>query len=208
MVGLGRIQKPFFWQPVIYTTYTRATTFVPQTRRMLTFVLARTAPGEDPRELCQRIRQQTGLAAYTDEGFRSLTSGYVIKQTGIAVNFGISVVLAVLIGAGIAGQTFYNFTHENLRYFGMLKAMGTGNAKLLQMILVQAGSAGAVGYGLGVGAAAAFGKAVGSSGDIAFHFPWQLLLVTAIIMTFVCVLPALLSIRSVLRLEPAVVFKS
>ena len=35
---------------------------------------------------------------------------YVIKQTGIAVNFGISVLLGFVIGTAIAGQTFYNFT--------------------------------------------------------------------------------------------------
>lgn len=208
VVGLSRITKAFFWQPVIYTTYSRATTFAPQQRRMLTFVLAKAQPGQDPQALCDRIRRETRLAAYTNSGFRNLTSGYVIKQTGIAVNFGMSVFLAVIIGAAIAGQTFYNFTHDHLRHFGMLKAMGAGNGVLLRMILVQALSAGAIGYGLGVGAAAIFGRVVGGSGEVAFHFPGQLLAVNATIMTLICVGPALLSVRKVLKLEPAVVFKA
>jgi len=89
----------------------------------------------------------------------------------------------------------------------MLKAMGAGNATLLRMILVQALTAGAIGYGLGVGAAAIFGRIVGGQGQVAFHLPWQLLVVNGVIMTLICVGPALLSIRKVLNLEPAVVFK-
>ena len=37
-------------------------------------------------------------------------------------------------------MTFYNFTLDNLRYFGTLKAMGTTNRKLLRMISLQAAS--------------------------------------------------------------------
>ena len=45
-----------------------------------------------------------------------------------------------------AGQTFYQFTLENLRHFGALKAMGAGNWALLKMILLQALLVGSIGY--------------------------------------------------------------
>jgi len=35
----------------------------------------------------------------------------------------------------IAGQTFYNFTLENLKHFAALKAMGATNGKLLVMVV-------------------------------------------------------------------------
>ena len=46
------------------------------------------------------------------------TIKYYIKYTGIPINFGITTVLGFLVGTAIAGQTFYNFTIENLKQFG------------------------------------------------------------------------------------------
>ncbi len=50
---------------------------------------------------------------------------YHMKYTDIPINFGIAVILGFLIGTAIAGQTSYNFTLDNLRYFRTLKAMDT-----------------------------------------------------------------------------------
>ncbi|MEO6434950.1 MAG: FtsX-like permease family protein, partial [Tepidisphaeraceae bacterium] len=109
-------------------------------------------------------------------------------------------------GTAIAGQTFYNFTLDNLRHFGALKAMGTSNGVLLRMILIQAMVVGAIGYGLGVGIAAGFGF-VSKNSELAFMLPWQLLAVSAGAVTLICVVSSLVSIRKVIQLEPAIVFK-
>ena len=138
VVGICKVARTFNSQPVVYTTYNRATTFAPQERKLLSFVLVKARPGQDVKELCERIRRTTGLAAYTQPGFIDLTYNYFIKNTGIPVNFGISVALGFIVGTAIAGQTFYQFTLENLRHFGALKAMGAGNRMVLKMIGVQA----------------------------------------------------------------------
>ena len=111
-----------------------------------------------------------------------------------------------MVGTAIAGQTFYNFTLDNLRHFGALKAMGASNGTLLRMILLQALVVGSLGYGLGVGVAALFGSFLGST-ELAFKLPWQLLGLNAVAITCICLASALLSIRKVMRLEPAMVFK-
>jgi putative ABC transport system permease protein len=129
-----------------------------------------------------------------------------MKNTGIPINFGISVTLGFIVGAAIAGQTFYNFTMENLRQFGVLKAMGASNGTLLQMILLQATLVGAIGYGLGVGLTSLFGWGMRNT-ILAFKFPWQLLLFSGLGVTLICIFAALISIRKVITLEPAVVFK-
>ena len=54
-----------------------------------------------------------------------------------------------LVGTAIAGQTFYNFTIENLKQFGALKAMGATNVRIVGMILLQATVVGLLGYGIG-----------------------------------------------------------
>lgn len=206
VVGFCRITRPFFWQPVIYSTYTEALTLAPPQRRMLTFVVVKAKPGTDLNGLCAHLRDATGQAAYTSHDFRKLTATYVVKQTGIAVNFGIVVLLGLVIGTAIAGQTFYGFTLENLKYFGMLKAMGASDRRLLGMILLQAVVAGMLGYGLGVGGAALFGKLINGTG-LSFYLPWHLLVFSGGCVVIACLVPALLSARTVQRLEPAVVFK-
>ncbi len=206
VVGICHVSRTFQSQPVIYTTYTRATSFAPRERKLLSFVLVKAKPGEDPQRLCQNITRRTGLAAYTQRDFSALTVGYFLESTGIPINFGIVVALGFVIGTVIAGQTFYNFTLDNLRYFGTMKAMGATDAILLRMILLQSLTVGMIGYGLGIGIAALVGT-LGSEGELAFILPWQIPVLSALSILLICVASALISIRKVLRMEPAIVFK-
>lgn len=207
VAGICRVQRTFQSQPVIYTTFSRATVFAPRERKLMSFVLVKAKPGQDLHALCQRIRQTTGLAAYTRDEFKALTISYFMKYTGIPINFGITVVLGFIVGIAIAGQTFHNFTLDNLRYFGTLKAMGASNGTLLRMILLQATMVGGIGYGFGVGIASAMGLLSGST-ELSFVLPWQLLLFSAVAVTVICSASAVLSMLKVIRLEPAIVFKS
>ena len=84
--------------------------------------------------------------------------------------------------------------------------MGASNRTLLRMILLQALIVGSIGYGLGVGAASLFGYLQRGT-ELAFTLPWQLLVLSAASVTLICLVSALVSIRKVTRLEPAIVFK-
>lgn len=208
VVGICRVTQTFQANPVIYTTYSRATTFAPQERRLLSFVAAKVRPGENPATVCDRIRRVTGLQAYTPREFKELTFFYYLKYTGMPINFLTAVILGFIVGITIAGQTFYNFTLDNLRYFGTLKAMGATNPALLRMILFQAALVGGIGYGLGVGIASAWGTLLSGRTQISFRLPWELLFVTGAAVLVICLVSAALSIRKVMKLEPAVVFRS
>ncbi|MBY0280214.1 ABC transporter permease [Candidatus Binatia bacterium] len=206
VVGISSNSRTFQSQPIVYTTYSRALGYAPPERRLLSFVLVKAKPGQDLKQLTERITRVTGLAAYTREDFEKLTVNYFMKYTGIPINFGIAVVLGFIVGTAIAGQTFYNFTLDNLRQFGALKAMGAQNGTLLKMILLQAVTVGLIGYGLGVGLASLIGY-VSRGSELAFRMPWQLLAVSGTAVAIITVFTALLSIWKVMRLEPAIVFK-
>ena len=206
VAGIAKVTRTFQSQPVIYTTYSRAKSYAPKERKLLSFILVKAKKGQNTTELTRRIKTETGLAAYTQAEFQELTYEYFMHNTGIPINFGISVLLGFIVGAAIAGQTFYNFTLENLRQFGVLKAMGASNLILLRMILLQAVLVGSIGYGLGVGLTALFGFAMRDT-ILAFKFPWQLLLFSGAGVSLICIFAALISILKVIRLEPAIVFK-
>jgi putative ABC transport system permease protein len=207
VVGIAKVTRTFQSQPVVYTTYSRAKSYAPRERKLLSFVLVKAEKGQDLHELTRRIREKTGLAAYTQSEFMELTYNYFMNNTGIPISFGMSVLLGFIVGAAIAGQTFYNFTLENIRQFGVLKAMGTSNWTLLRMILLQALLVGSIGYGMGVGLTALFGYATRHT-ILAFKFPWQLLVFSGAGVSIICMLAAFISILKVIRLEPAIVFKS
>jgi putative ABC transport system permease protein len=212
LVGICKASPTFQSFPILYTRYSQATQFVPRERKLLSFVLAQSAPGEDPEEVCRRIKAQTGLQALTRQQFVWKTIDYYLRRTGIPINFGITVTLGFVVGAAIAGQTLYLFTVENLKQFGSLKAMGVRNSRIVGMSLLQAFLVGALGYGLGVGGAVGFGvffKAVTESKGVppAFYMPWQILVGTGVAVVAIVLLASLVSIRRVLVLEPAIVFK-
>jgi putative ABC transport system permease protein len=192
--------------PTIYTTYSRARAYAPSERKTLSFVLVKAKPGFPMSTVIANIRRSTGLAAITREEFEQMTLWYVIKNTMAFTIFGLSALIGFVIGGLIAGQTFYNFTLENLRYFGVMKAMGATNTLLLRMIMAQALAAGTIGYGIGVGLVSILGLAL--SGRFPFQISWVLLLVGAMAVIALCVFAAALSLRKVMQLEPASVFKT
>ena len=207
IVGLARTRKTFQSFPVVYTRYSQAVRFAPPERKVLSFVLAEPAPGVAAAELAGRISAQTGLQALSRDAFLDKTIRYYLLNTGIPVNFGITVGLGFLVGTAIAGQTFYLFIVENLRQFGALKAMGTGNGTILLMVLAQAFHVGLVGLGVGVGLAAMFGWSTRSFSKLSFYMPWQVLVITGVAVFLIVLLASLLSIRRVFIVDPAIVFR-
>jgi len=207
VVGIAKVSRTFQSQPVIYTTFSRAVQFAPRERRLLSFVIVKVKPAESPKELAAKIKDATGLAAYTEDEFKELTLNFYLKNTGIPINFGIAIVLAFIVGTAIAGQTFYSFTSENLKYFATLRAMGAGSLVLVGMVVLQALVVGFLGYGMGVGAASMF-YYISLNSELAFRLRWEILAITGSAISLICLIAALLSIRKVLTLEPASVFKS
>ena len=208
IVGICQAAPPFQTFPVMFTRYSQALHFVGQERNLLSFVLANVTSGEKVSAVCARIQKATGLKALSTMDFAGATIGYYIGHTGIPINFGITVFIALLVGMMVAGQTFYIFTIENLKQFATLKAMGVSNRRLTGMILSQAGLVAAIGYSFGIAMCAEFFVATRHVMDLrGFVLYWPIALGTAFIVVLIVTMASLLSIRKVIVLEPAVVFR-
>jgi putative ABC transport system permease protein len=212
IVGICQASPTFQTFPIAYTTYSRALKFSAQERRSLSFVLAKVEPDADPKEVCRRIEEQTGLVAMPQDDFSWKTMTYYMKRTGIPINFGITVLLGFIIGASIAGQTFYLFTIDNLKHFGTLKAMGVGNLRIVGMVLLQGLIVGVLGYMIGLGMASLFSELMqwllrNSGLPPADFMAWPIPIGTAVAAGLIVIASALFSLRRVLALEPASVFR-
>jgi len=208
IVGISDASAPFVSWPVMHTRYSEAVNFVGRERTQLSYVLVRPQSGVAALELCRRIEAQTGLRARTSDQFQWDCIRYYLKNTGIPVNFGITITIALIVGAVVAGQTFYLFTVENLKQFGAIKAIGVTNWRLVGMILLQGFTVGVIGFSLGTGMAAEFfnffSQKIATRGIILM---WQNVALTGACMVFVMILASILSLRRVLVLEPAIVFR-
>jgi putative ABC transport system permease protein len=207
IAGTYRATKEFFWDPVIYTTYSRALQWAPRQRKLLAFILVKAKAGVDVAQLADRIHQRTRLVARTNEQFDWQTTSDLMNRTGILINFGMTILLGFVIGALIAGQTFYMFVLDNLRYFGALKAMGATGFMIVRMVFLQTVTVGLIGFGVGLGAAC-LGGIVFARAGLAFQMPWQVPVASGMAIIVCCLIAAGLSVMRVLRLEPAIVFKS
>lgn len=206
VVGIAQATQTFSSQPTIYTLYTRAKNYALTERKMLTYILAKAQGGQTPEAVARRIAQDTGLGAFTAEAFKAKNLDYMVNNTSIIANFGFVVVIGFIVGAAVTGQIFYNFTLDNLRHFGVFKAMGATDRMLRRMILLQALVVGFIGFGLGAGCVSLFALN-GSTADLSMTLNWQLLTGSGMAVMIIVLLAALLSIRKVMKLEPAIVFK-
>ena len=208
IVGIYNSSAPFQNLPVFYSRYSQAVTYVGRERNQLSFVLAKAAPGVSDREASRRIEAVTGLRAATSSEFGWQTIWYYIDHTGIPINFGITIGIALVVGTIVAGQTFYIFTLENLKQFGALKAIGVTNWRITGMILLQALMVGVIGFSIGIGMTAAFFELTKNVLDLrGFSLLWQIAAGTGGTVLLIVILASLMSIRRVLVLEPAIVFR-
>ena len=207
VVAICHENRSFLAQPYVFTTYDRALQYAKPQRKMLSCVLVEPKPGVSAKELAARISGVPGLRAFARDDLFWTTIWWYVKNTGIPISFGTVVIMGMIVGIAIAGQTFYLFIYDNLRYLAALKAMGARMPILTAMVFLQSFSVGFVGFGIGAGLTALFGIKVLKLETPPFFMPWQVPVAVAGIIMLICCFSALVGLRQIAKLEPAVVFK-
>lgn len=192
-------------RPLMYTTRANAARILPSERHTLTFVLAVAADGVDAGALAARIARDTGLRARSTQDFKADTVRWFLVNSEDVGDIGAMLILAMTMGFGVTGIMLYMFTYENQKQYAVLKALGAQDRTLLAMIIVQAATCALLGTGLGLGICAAAGEAV-----LALGFPFRMMWFTPLAgitgVALVSLCAAIISMRPVLRLQPATVF--
>jgi putative ABC transport system permease protein len=208
IVGICNSSAPFVNLPVAYTRYSLSLNLVGRERNLMSFVVAKPSAGVTDADAAKRITEATGLRALTTHDFGWATIWYYIRNTGIPINFGITVAIALIVGTVVAGQTFYLFMLENLKQFGALKAIGVTNWRITGMILMQALIVGVIGYCIGIAMTATFFEVTKDNLDLrGFYLLPQIMGGVGLAVLFIVILASVVSVRRVAVLEPAVVFR-
>ena len=192
-------------RPLIYTTHSNFKRLIVGEKRYITFIMVRGEKGINPKTLAQNISKETGLKAITSEAFKKETVlWYLINSEDVGDMMNM-VILAMLVGFGVTGVMLYMFTYENIKQYAVLKAMGASNKQLTNMVFTQAFIGVIVGSGIGIGLSALLGQAVASA-DFPFRMMWFAPFLGFLGVLIVSITAAMISVRPVLKMEPAMVF--
>jgi putative ABC transport system permease protein len=189
-------------RPLLFTTFSTAERLLLPERRRLTFVLATAAPGVDPRTLAMRIETATRLRARSSVDFKADTVRWMVansEDVGDAVTM---LSIALLVGFGVTGVMMFMFTHENLKYYAVLNAMGATARQIVAMVFAQTALCALLGAGLGLGLCAIAGRIFTLYG-FPFRLMWFAPVVGGAAVVLVSTGAAALSMRPVLKMQPA-----
>jgi putative ABC transport system permease protein len=211
IVGFCRAKKGFESNAVLYTTFDNAVNFTPVGRERISFILVKAQDSDDVPAVAARIDALGDMVALTSMQFVQRSITWVLKETGIGINFGITIFLGFAVGVALSAAIFYQFTLENLKHFAVLKAMGAGSLRLVSMVLTQAVVAGAIGFGIGIGVTAVFSLMIQKSAnqtELDSILPWQLIAGSGAAMLVCILLACVFSLKKVITVSPARVFAS
>jgi putative ABC transport system permease protein len=152
-----------------------------------------------------RARTHPDLEALTTAEFRRRSEHRWVIGSGAGAALGFTALLGLVVGVVIVAQTLFTITREHLRELGTLKALGALDGELVGFVAWQAAYLAIA--GVLVGGAVAFAVSLAVSKFLLVLLPPSLLGFGALVIAAMCALASASSIRDVIRLEPAEVFK-
>jgi putative ABC transport system permease protein len=156
-------------------------------------------------EVIARVDAHPDLEALTTADFRRRSEQRWVIGSGAGAALAFTALLGLIVGVVIVAQTLFAITREHLRELGTLKALGALDREIVGFVAWQAAYLALVG---GVaGGALAFAVAAAVSKFLLVLLTGPLLTLAAVVIVAMCALASATSIRDVLRLPPAEVFK-
>lgn len=158
-------------------------------------------------QVVQEIDEIEGISVFTSGEFVDKNKRFIDEVFLPIIT--VLVVISMFVGTAVIGLTIYTATIEKSREFGVLKALGASNLQVYRIIFEQAMVSGVIGYVLGVGLTyfllwlipqyAATFVTVTLTTDLVWVFT------VALIMS---ILASYTPVRRIVKIDPALVFKS
>jgi putative ABC transport system permease protein len=207
VIGHSHTLPRFPVRPLLYATQSTLRRALPPERNWLTFVLVKAGRGVSPQALAARITRDTGLRARATADFKADTVRWFLVNSEDVGDIAAMLTLAMTVGFGVTGVMLYMFTYEHQKQYAVLKAMGARPGSLLSMVSTQAATCALIGTGIGIGLCGLVGEVVMRMG-YPFRMMWFTPIVGLLGVILVSLVAGAISVRPIIKLEPAVVFAS
>lgn len=199
--------RSFTTSPYVFTAYRNGHRYSRFGQAEITYVLVKAAPGAAPADLARRITERvSNVDAYTTADFSHKTRMYWMMSTGAGAALLLAAVLGFIVGMVVVAQTLYATTMDHLPEFATLKAMGAPDTYIIRILTVQAVISALFGYGIGMGICLLLME-LRKYGDAAIILPLPVVAGIFALTLVMCLGASLLSIRKIMRIDPAMVFR-
>ncbi len=198
--------RSFTTTPYVFMdiNYVRLYTGIPSDR--VSDLLVRLKSGVDIEKVRTAIRAQVGdVEVLTSDEFRSRSRSFWLFGTGAGAALFAGALLGVIVGTVIVAQTLYSSTKDHLPEFATLRAMGSSNGYIYNVIIYQALLNAVIGFCVAAAIGAVVVQMTAKSALPIVITPWLVAALSALTVVM-CVISAIGAIIRVLRTDPATVF--
>jgi putative ABC transport system permease protein len=206
--GISADVKTFTASPFVFTSIETAKKYDKRYRPdEITYVLVKAAPGHTPEAVRDRLRAElANVEVLTAREFAARTARYWMLETGAGLTVILAAGLGLAVSAVVTSQTLFAVTQEYLGNYATLAAVGFGRGQLLGCVLIQGL---VLAFGEVLLGSAAFAAAARFSARTNLPLDTTPAVFAGLVLVAVasCLLGVLLSLRMVLRVEPATVFR-
>jgi putative ABC transport system permease protein len=206
VVGFTEGIRSFTTVPYVFTALDQAQAYQGSTGDRVAYLLVSVRPGADIETVRSDLAARVPSAnVMTLEAFRTQNFHYWLFTTGAGGALLVGVLIGLLVGCAVVGQTLFATTKDHLPEFATLRALGAPAALIKKVILWQAAISGLAGYLVGGVLVALVVVATRATAMSIVVTPWMAvgLFAATIVM---CVVAALAAILKVNKIDPATVF--
>src|SRR5437763_7336526 len=198
--------RSFATTPYVFVDQKSARTYTGTPNDRASNLLVRLNPAADRENVLQAVRAQAGDAeVLTADAFRSRSRAFWLFGTGAGAALFAGALLGVIVGTVIVAQTLYSSTKDHLSEFATLRAMGSSNRYIYNVIIYQALLNAVIGFAIAAGLGAAVVQMTAKTALPIVITPW-LMVALAVLTVVMCVASAIGAIIRVVRIDPATVF--
>jgi putative ABC transport system permease protein len=141
----------FLGSPYIFVDIDFARTSIGLEQSKASFLLVRSAPGENTAEIRDAIAQRIPYCdVYLTNDFAKRSSSFWLARTGAGGGFVLTAIVGFLVGLVIVSLTMYSSVVERLREYATLRAIGATPLFVAGVVSFEAAISGALGGVLGV----------------------------------------------------------
>lgn len=206
VVALTQGIRSFTTTPYVFVDLKNARTYTGTPPDRASHLLVRVKSEADLDKVAQSLRSQlTDAEVITTDEFRSRSRSFWLFGTGAGAALFAGALLGVIVGTVIVAQTLYSSTKDHLTEFATLRAMGSSNGYIYNVIIYQALLNAIIGFCIAASIGAIVVQMTALSALPIVITP-SLLSGLSALTVVMCVASAIGAIFRVVRIDPATVF--
>lgn len=206
IVGFTTGIRSFTTIPYVFAALDQAQSYQHSTGDRVAYLLVSVKPGADIETVRSEVAARVPTAkVMTLNAFRTQNFHYWLFTTGAGGALLVGVLIGLLVGCAVVGQTLFATTKDHLPEFATLRALGAPAGLIKKVILWQAAMSGVAGYIVGgalVSLVVIATQATAMSIVVTPPMAVGLFFVTVVM----CAVAALAAILKVNKIDPATVF--